>query len=223
MRIVLYWHDVAPRPDIAGASRRSTRPTRRPTTGRATTPLVDGAKARGWNVLLTCPARCPRWATNGARDTLTRPSPSEFRPFVHRRRPPLRQPRSTRGRSGTSPTSRSSCCRSTRRRPHAALAGHLPQALPRRLQRGLRATPACANARVLIGETSPRGTRQGRRAADLPARRAVPGLAATTSAARAARSCRPTGYAHHAYTTRRRARSSSPRSPTTSRSACSRG
>ena len=45
--------------------------------------MIDGIKARGWQLLLTVSGPVPRWATNGARDTVTRPSPAEFQKFVH--------------------------------------------------------------------------------------------------------------------------------------------
>ena len=40
--------------------------------------MIEGAVARGWQVLLTVSGPVPRWATNGARDNVTRPSPTEF-------------------------------------------------------------------------------------------------------------------------------------------------
>jgi hypothetical protein len=43
---------------------------------------VAAAAERGWGVVLTPTGPVPRWATNGARDQLTRPSPNEFRKFV---------------------------------------------------------------------------------------------------------------------------------------------
>jgi len=43
--------------------------------------IVDGARRRGMKVLMTISGPVPRWATNGARDTFTRPSPAEFRRF----------------------------------------------------------------------------------------------------------------------------------------------
>lgn len=81
VRIVLYWHDVAPAADQRvkpkvdlgdpGAYDWSTY-----------APAIEEAHRRGWKVQLTVSGPVPRWATNGARDTTTRPSPNEFRIFV---------------------------------------------------------------------------------------------------------------------------------------------
>ena len=81
LRLVMYWRDVAP----AASSR--VKPKFDATDPSAYDwsryqPVLDEAKARGWNVLLTLSGPVPRWATNGARDTVTRPSPNEFRMFV---------------------------------------------------------------------------------------------------------------------------------------------
>ena len=56
-------------------------------------PVLDEAKARGWSVLLTLSGPVPRWATNGARNTVTRPRPKEFALFVTAGGAPLRRPR----------------------------------------------------------------------------------------------------------------------------------
>ena len=113
MRLVLYWHDVAPEPDSRVKPKFDATDPASYDWG-AYDAVVDGDQGARWNLLLTVSGPVPRWATNGARDTLTRPSPAEFQKFVHRRRPPLRREGRHAGASGTSPTSRSSCCRSTR-------------------------------------------------------------------------------------------------------------
>src|SRR5262245_25839605 len=74
MRLVLYWHDVAPDADSR------IKPKFDPTSPSsynwgAYDAVVDGMKARGWKLLLTVSGPVPRWATNGARDTVTRPRP----------------------------------------------------------------------------------------------------------------------------------------------------
>lgn len=43
---------------------------------------VDGAKARGWKVVLTLTSPVPRWGTEGARDSVTNPRASDFQHFV---------------------------------------------------------------------------------------------------------------------------------------------
>src|SRR3954465_7184446 len=81
MRLVLYWHDVAPQADSRVKPKFDEADPASYDWGAYDT-VVDGIKARGWNLLLTVSGPVPRWATNGARDTLTRPSPNEFRKFV---------------------------------------------------------------------------------------------------------------------------------------------
>src|SRR3954451_16515793 len=81
VRIVLLWQNVAP----ASSSRvkpdfDATDPARYDWS--AYDAQVDGAVARGWKVLLTVSGPVPRWASNGARDNLTRPSPKEFQAFM---------------------------------------------------------------------------------------------------------------------------------------------
>src|SRR5215210_4103555 len=81
VRIVLLWRNVAP----AASSRvkpdfDATDPTKYDWS--AYDAQVDGAAARGWKVLLTVSGPVPRWATNGARDNVTRPSPAEFQRFM---------------------------------------------------------------------------------------------------------------------------------------------
>jgi hypothetical protein len=81
LRVVLYWHDVAPAADS------QVRPNFDATDPAAYNwgqydALIDAAAQRGWSVLLTVSGPVPRWATNGARNTVTRPSPNEFRRFV---------------------------------------------------------------------------------------------------------------------------------------------
>ena len=81
LRIVLLWQNVAPqsssriKPDFD-----ATDPTKYDWS--AYDPQVDGAAARGWNVLLTVSGPVPQWATNGAKDNVTRPKPKEFQAFM---------------------------------------------------------------------------------------------------------------------------------------------
>ena len=103
------------------------------------------------------PARCPRWATREQEGQPDRPErEGSSAQFVDRARRAATAPRSTRGRSGTSPTSRSSCMPQYRKR-QAGTRRALPQALPRRLRRRSAASPANGDDTILIGETSPRG------------------------------------------------------------------
>jgi hypothetical protein len=81
LRVVLYWHDVAPDADAP------TRPAIDETDPSnydwdRYDPLITAAQARGWPVLLTVSGPVPRWATKAQRDTLTRPSPARFQQFM---------------------------------------------------------------------------------------------------------------------------------------------
>ena len=114
VRALVYWKDVAP-PRARSGAPTSTRPTRtptRPARGRAWTGCSTRAQARGITVQLTLTGPVPRWATKGKRDNLTCPSTTEFQAFVTAvgRRYGAEVDV---GRSGTSPTTRSSCSRSS--------------------------------------------------------------------------------------------------------------
>lgn len=81
LRIVLYWQDVAPDP----ASRIKPRLDMADPANYDWSkyqPVLDEAQRRGWTVQVTASGPVPRWATNGARDNVTRPSPNEFRMFM---------------------------------------------------------------------------------------------------------------------------------------------
>ncbi|MCW2986262.1 MAG: hypothetical protein JWR63_3832 [Conexibacter sp.] len=81
LRIVLYWKDVAPQADSRVKPKLDMSD---PATydWSKYQPVLDEAKARGWTVQVTATGPVPRWATNGARDNVTRPSPNEFRMFM---------------------------------------------------------------------------------------------------------------------------------------------
>jgi hypothetical protein len=196
MRLVLYWHDVAPQPDSRVKPQFDETSPSSYDWG-AYDAVVDGIKARGWNLLLTVSGPVPRWATNGARDTLTRPSPNEFRKFVQAvaahygskvdtwsiwnepNQPQFLGPQYSPHRTPLSP-------RIYRNLYFAA-------------QRGLR-NAGFGDARVLLGETSPRGT--GAVVAPLTFIRGV--LCLDSSYRKASTNCAKlttSGYAHHAYTT----------------------
>jgi hypothetical protein len=196
MRLVLYWHDVAPDPDsrvkpsFAEADPASY-------DWRPYDAVVDGIKARGWNLLLTVSGPVPRWATNGARDTLTRPSPAEFQKFV-----------AAVGRHYGAKVDTWSVWNEPNQ-PQFLLPQYSPHKTPlspgiyRKLfiaaQRGL-ADAGLANARVLLGETSPRGT--GKVVAPLTFVRGA--LCLDSNYHRTSKGCaklKVAGYAHHAYTT----------------------
>ncbi|HEY6762531.1 MAG TPA: cellulase family glycosylhydrolase [Baekduia sp.] len=81
LRIVLYWKDVAPDADSRIKPKLDmTDPSVYDWSKYQ--PVLDEAKQRGWTVQITASGPVPRWATNGAVDNTTRPSPNEFRMFM---------------------------------------------------------------------------------------------------------------------------------------------
>jgi hypothetical protein len=195
MRVVIYWHDVAPEPDSRVKPKfAETDPASYDWS--AYDPVIDGIRARGWQLLLTVSGPVPRWATNGARDTLTRPSPAEFQKFVH----------AVAAHYG-SKVDRWSVWNEPNQ-PQFLMPQYSPHKTPlspriyRNLffaaQRGL-ADAGLASARVLLGETSPRGT--GKVVAPLTFLRGVLCLDAKYHKAASCAKLQAAGYAHHAYTT----------------------
>jgi hypothetical protein len=81
VRMTMYWDDVAPSPNA----------TRRPSFDQ-TSPdsyawgpygeLADDVHARGMRLLIDVTGPVPRWATKGAKDHLTDPSPAEYEAFM---------------------------------------------------------------------------------------------------------------------------------------------
>jgi hypothetical protein len=196
MRLVLYWHDVAPQPDSRVKPSFDESSASSYDWG-AYDAVIDGIKAHGWSLLLTVSGPVPRWATNGARDTVTRPSPNEFRKFVQ----------AVAAHYGTKVDTWSIW--NEPNQPQFLAPQYSPAKTPlspriyRNLyfaaQRGLR-NAGLGNARVLLGETSPRGT--GSVVAPLTFLRGV--LCLDGSYHKASQNCgkvQAAGYAHHAYTT----------------------
>ena len=196
MRVVLYWHDVAPEADSRVKPKFDETDPASYNWG-AYDPVIEGIKARGWQLLLTVSGPVPQWATNGARDTVTRPSPAEFQKFVHAvathygakvdtwsiwnepNQPQFLAPQ-------YSPS-------------HKPLSPGIYRNLYLAAQRGLR-DGGLTGARLLLGETSPRGT--GKVVAPLTFLRGV--LCLDDKYHRTSEGCaelRAGGYAHHAYTT----------------------
>jgi hypothetical protein len=196
VRIVLLWRNVAP----ASSSRvkpsfDATDPTKYDWSGYD--PQIDGAVARGWKVLLTVSGPVPRWATNGAKDNLTRPKPKEFQQFVTAAARHY-GPRIARWSIWNEPNQPQFL------RPQYSAARHTPLSprIYRNLffaaRRGL-AAGGLPNAQVLVAETSPRGT--GSVVAPLTFLR---GMLCLDSRYRKDGDCAKLdadGYAHHAYTT----------------------
>ena len=196
IRIVMLWQNVAPAP----ASRikpdfDATDPTKYDWS--AYDPQIEGAIARGWNVLLTVSGPVPRWATNGAKDNLTRPKPKEFQAFVtaaaHHYGTKI-----SRWSIWNEPNQPQFLLPQYSAVRHTPLSPRIYRNLFLAAERGL-AAGGLPNAQVLIGETSPRGT--GKVVAPLTFLR---GMLCLDSKYRKQGKCaelQPAGYAHHAYTT----------------------
>jgi hypothetical protein len=196
IRIVMLWQNVAP--DAASRVKPSFDATNPDAYNwSAYDPQVLDAVQRGWKVLLTVSGPVPRWATNGARDNLTRPKPSEFQKFMtavarhygtriarwsiwnEPNQPQFLLPQYSSGR-------------------HTPLSPRIYRNLFLAGQRGL-SDGGLPNAEVLIGETSPRGTSHV--VAPLTFLR---GMFCLDSRYRKVGNCaklHAAGYAHHAYTT----------------------
>jgi hypothetical protein len=196
VRIVMLWQNVAP----ASSSRvkpafDATDPTQYDWS--AYDPQIEGAIARGWNVLLTVSGPVPRWATNGAKDNLTRPKPKEFQQFVTAAARHYGT-RVSRWSIWNEPNQPQFLLPQYSAAKHTPLSPRIYRNLFLAAQRGFRAA-GLPNAQVLIGETSPRGT--GSVVAPLTFLR---GMFCLDSKYRKRGKCaelRPAGYAHHAYTT----------------------
>jgi hypothetical protein len=196
VRIVLLWQNVAPaatsrvKPDFD-----ATDPTKYDWS--AYDAQVDGAVARGWSVLLTVSGPVPTWATNGARDNLTRPKPKEFQAFTTAAARHFGT-KVTRWSIWNEPNQPQFLLPQYSAVKHTPLSPRIYRNLFLAGQRGLRAG-GLPNAQVLIGETSPRGTSHV--VAPLTFLR---GMFCLDSKYRKVGNCaklHADGYAHHAYTT----------------------
>ena len=132
--------------------------------------LFDSAQARGITVQLTLTGPVPRWATKSKRDNVTQPEPEGVPGLRHRGRPPLRRPRRRvvdleRAQPPAVPAP-------AVREQEGQVAADLPQPLPRRPARPARLGQRRRHAAVRRDRAARDPAR--RRAAGLPARRAVP-------------------------------------------------
>jgi hypothetical protein len=196
LRVIVTWHDVAPSPDAAAM------PNFEPTDPNAYDwgeydNLMAAAKERNWPVLLTISGPVPKWATQAKLDTLTRPSATAFAAFAtavgrhygdqvdtwaiwnEPNQPQFLRPQFGDGGRAISPAIYRSLY----------LAG----------VRGLRKAGQ-GNDRILLGETSPRGT--GRVVAPLRFLRGTLCLSSKYVKSKSCAALPASGYAHHAYTTR---------------------
>ncbi len=196
LRVIVQWSRVAP------AATSATKPSFDATNPgaydwRQYDPVLAGAKARGWPVLVTISGPVPKWATKYKLDNLTRPDPREFGDFVtavarkygeqvhlwsiwnEPNQPQFLRPQYARGGRPQSP-------QMYRRLFQAATSGFA------RARQG--------DDRVLIAETSPRGHTRV-----VHPLRFMRGMLCLNSRYKKRAGCAALdadGYAHHAYTTR---------------------
>lgn len=81
LRVILYWNDVAPRPDTPALPRFDERAPASYDWTRYDR-MIDEARARGMHVLVTISGPVPRWATRYKDDHLTRPNATRFGRFT---------------------------------------------------------------------------------------------------------------------------------------------
>jgi len=195
LRVVLYWSEVAPEPtsrikpklDMADPASYDWSKYQ---------PVLDEAKARGWTVQVTASGPVPRWATNGARDQVTRPSPNEFRMFM-----------TALSKHFGAEVARWSIWNEPN---HPQFLGPQYDSKQRpaspKIYRGLyaaalRGLADAGDAKpVLMGETAPTGT--GKDVAPLTFLRGALCLSDTYKKVGGCGKLRVDGYAHHAYTNR---------------------
>jgi hypothetical protein len=195
LRIVLYWYDVAPDHDSRVKPRLDmTDPSVYDWSKYQ--PVLDEAKQRGWTVQLTASGRVPRWATNGAVDTVTRPSPNEFRMFMTALARRFGD-EVTRWSIWNEPNHPDFLAPQYDSR-HRPTSPKIYRGLYAAALRGLAA--AGDTKPVLMGETAPTGT--GKAVAPLTFLRGALCLSSTYKKVGHCSKLRVDGYAHHAYTTR---------------------
>jgi hypothetical protein len=197
IRVILYWNDVAPDRDSA------TRPGVDLTDPASYDwsrydPILQGAKDRGWNVLLTVTGPVPVWATSSKKDHVTRPSAREFQAFVtalakhyggqvdlwsvwnEPNHPDFLQPQYS-------------------KKGHRPLSPGIYRQLFLAMWKGLRAGGQ-GKDKLLMGETAPTGT--GKVVAPLTFLRGALCLNSRYVKRKGCSNLPADGYAHHAYTTR---------------------
>ena len=195
LRIVLTWQGVAP---DAGSRVKPKFDATDPAAydWSRYDALVDAAQQKGWKVLMTPSGPTPRWATNGAKDSVTRPSPNEFRMFVQAAATHFNSKVDT-WSIWNEPNQPQFLAPQYSAR-HNPLSPRIYRNLFFAAVRGLRNAGQGAKP-VLIGETSPRGTGKV-----VPPLTFLRGALCLDSKYRKSKKCAAvpaTGYAHHAYTT----------------------
>lgn len=198
VRVLLAWRDVAPTPDATSAPGVDLSD---PNAAGYDWSRYDGAfadlKARGFEILVTITLPGPKWAMRGAKDYLTRPSPTQFERFwtaASRRYGDqinqwavLNEP--------NHPDFLLPQYDSKKRPKSPAIYRQLFQAADRALQ-----ATGNGDDLLLAGETAPRGT--GKVVAPLTFFRGTLCLSASYKKRSSCGRLNMDGWAHHAYTTK---------------------
>jgi hypothetical protein len=194
LRVVLYWHDVAPRADSSSKPDFDTTDPANYDWSRYD-PVLDEAEARGWSVLLTISGPVPKWATESRKDTVTRPDPSEFAQFV------TAVGRHYADRVGVwsiwNEPNQPQFLKPQYDSRHRPVSPGLYRLLYRAALKGLTAA-GLKDPTVLMGETSPVGT--GKVVAPLTFLRGALCLSSKYKLRKGCGTLPTAGYAHHAYT-----------------------
>lgn len=195
LRIVLYWKDVAPDHDSRIKPKVDmTDPAVYDWSKYQ--PVLDEAKARGWTVQITASGPVPVWATNGAVDDVTRPSPNEFRMFMTALSKHFAD-QVTRWAIWNEPN-HPQFLKPQYDSKHRPASPKIYRGLYAAALRGLSA--AGDTKPVLMGETAPTGT--GKDVAPLTFLRGALCLSDSYKKVGGCGKLRVDGYAHHAYTNR---------------------
>src|SRR4051794_8857585 len=196
LRVVLYWHSVAPVADDPGVPRfDETDPNAYPGFARYDR-LVAEARARGMRVLLTVSGPVPRWATRDRDDTVTRPSATRFGRFM--RAVIRRYGAAVDDWSIWNEPNHPDFLRPQYSRRHRPVSPGIYRRLVFAADRAFRAV-GDRKDRMLVGETAPRGTRKV-----VGPLTFLRGALCLDSRYRKRRGCKQMpadGWAHHAYTT----------------------
>ena len=196
LRVILYWQDVARQPQSrVKPAFDETDPAAYDWSAYEAS--IDGARARGMRILLTVTGPVPRWATNGAKDNVTRPSPNEFQKFMQA------VGRHYGGRvdaiSIWNEPNQPQFLMPQFDARHRPASPRVYRGLVFAAQRGLRRA-GMGDKPLLLGETSPQGT--GKVVAPLTFLRGTLCLDARYRRAKGCGRLDVDGYAHHAYTTK---------------------
>jgi hypothetical protein len=199
IRQVVFWQSYAPN---ANRRRRPSFNAANPDAYPAGTwarldSIVDEAKARGIEVMLTPSGPGPKWATRAKKDNVTRPSPKHFGQFVTAlaRRYGDRVSMWSIWNEPNQPQFLLPQYR--KKRPYSP---QLYRGLYRAAYQAIRRVEANRRDTILIGETSPRGNEN-----IVHPLRFLRGIACLNGSYKKTRKCSrlpADGYAHHAYTTR---------------------